>query len=1429
MAQWAAHACALVLCGGAWGAYPDWIYSSYFENAGERIGHTATLLPNGDVLHAGGRGRSNTLRGDSFVLSQFSVLADGPVPATPMLEPRHSHTAVLLPTGRVLVSGGKNASAALQSQVIFDPRTGEWLWAGDLSTARAQHTATLLLDGQVLITGGENGSELSSSVLTGEGGASQGAGPLAAARYAHTAILLQDGKVLVAGGRSVASALASVEIFDPATKSWSSAGSMAAARYQHGMARLRNGKVLVIGGYGSNGAPLASCELFDPATGQWSATGALHEARGALAPVALPSGNVLAIGGETTGGARLSDSEEYHTLSGTWRKVESTFSSSSWLEASGRTAVLFPTGRVAVIGGTVDGTLPKYDGAFMQHYVGSASPTAPCPTTAQERSSIVLPDGRALLAGGADAGGAAVSAADIYDQHSQTWSAASSMTAPRKDHVLALLNDGRVMAIGGNGGTGGPQALASCEFYNSADNTWTVAAPMQTPRSKPAVQVRADGKVVVYGGNTVTAGPLDPGALASVEIYDPAANSWASLPSMPAAVGAAKVFTANDGSLRVLEADTAPAGFLKYDPATAAWTKLNSPSAVTGGVSALAQLANGMIFDPGTPPNGSSGGMYLERRRVWWAAPLEEKFTAPFQTALLHDGRVFGVSRQKDEPARLFDSLDIRWHESVDLPTICSSAVLSLPDGKMLLAGTATEGAPAANAAALYDPGPGYDPAWRPRITLAEISASGKLTLAGSGFRNLAGPSTSPADGPVVRLHHWQSNRSVFLHSDPQAPWTDMFFQSNDLGGFTSGNATAILYANGVPSEPIPLSLSPRAFVVETAASVPMAIPQGALILLPSPAVNAQGTLALRIANTGAEALHGMSAYVIGKDAARFAAEVESASIEPGQAVSLSLRFSSAQSGPHTARLMVASASAPGVCASHALHVTVSDGSPEISAIADQTVPEDGETAAIPFTIADPDTPLESLAVTVSSGNETLLKPAGIILGGADGARTLTLRPEPDRFGQVEVRVAAHDGSQEKTISFLLTIAPVNDPPSFAMAATHPVLPAHAAQQTVALSEASAGAFENDTLSFTAAADQPELFSLLRATPVEAGAAVLEFTPNPARSGQAVITVTLSDGQAQVSRQLHVSTLPRITPLDASAPEGNEGVSPLAFRLLIDPPHSGVIRIAYQTAASGAAVAGSDFEAASGTLEIPAGTAEAVIPVNLIGDSRLELDETFSLQLTGVQDAAFLLDEELIGAILNDDPQPVLKAPAAWVTVMEQGAASKAWIHLTLPQALDIPVTWMAATRAGTAGEGSHFTPLPPTELTFAPGETSKWIAIPVMAESANNGEKEFYIDLSTTAGPLHTATVTATVKKLAIEDFYNLAPGLYVVRFPAALGQTYIVQESASLSGPWSNASPILIGGNGPATQAILSQTPAAFFRVVTAPQEPAAPDLGE
>ncbi len=210
---------------------------------------------------------------------------------------RRGHTATRLPDGRVLIAGGENGSGVLNSTEIFDPAAGTFSLGGNLNSPRVDHSATKLADGRVLIAGGrgDTGSLNSTEIFDPTTGAFASGPAMSVARAGHSATLFADGTVLIAGGDAAGSA----EIFDPAAGTFSAVGAnMNTARSMHSAALLLDGRVLLVGGKDAGGNDIFSGEIFDPSAGSFSLAGnSLNDEH--VRPVlrVLPDGKVQIIGG----------------------------------------------------------------------------------------------------------------------------------------------------------------------------------------------------------------------------------------------------------------------------------------------------------------------------------------------------------------------------------------------------------------------------------------------------------------------------------------------------------------------------------------------------------------------------------------------------------------------------------------------------------------------------------------------------------------------------------------------------------------------------------------------------------------------------------------------------------------------------------------------------------------------------------------------------------------------------------------------------------------------------------------------------------------------------------------------------------------------------------------------------------------------------
>jgi hypothetical protein len=290
---------------------------------------TATLLPNGKVLIAGGTSGYTTLNGlasTELYDPTTNAVAVGPA----MIGGRSgrlSATATLLPDGKVLIAGGStqhltdlyDAYANSFAPAAFQPA---------LNDSYSAATATLLPNGKVLIAGGigDGGGAISSTELYDPATNTVAAGPtMSAARISATATFLPngklqtdgvqtDGKVLIAGGELGADGgfkrLNSTELYDPATNTFAAGPAMNTARGDAAATLLPNGKVLIAGGAGQP-VVLNSTELYDPATNTFGASNPMNAARFDAAIVVLPDSRVLITGGFGSDSSALSSTELY--------------------------------------------------------------------------------------------------------------------------------------------------------------------------------------------------------------------------------------------------------------------------------------------------------------------------------------------------------------------------------------------------------------------------------------------------------------------------------------------------------------------------------------------------------------------------------------------------------------------------------------------------------------------------------------------------------------------------------------------------------------------------------------------------------------------------------------------------------------------------------------------------------------------------------------------------------------------------------------------------------------------------------------------------------------------------------------------------------------------------------------------------------------
>src|SRR5581483_9622959 len=317
-----------------------------------RYAAPAVLLKSGQVLVSGGNSGTNVLA----TAELYDPLTGTWLPTGSMKTARSYHTATLLPNGRVLIAGGctdVNCSAATASAEIYDPATGSWRTAGNMSTLRYFFSATRLQNGNVLVEGGCNQGNCGTVTNTAEifnsrTGQWSLTGAMSVARDYHTATLVAGGKVLVSGGYTVTGASNNAEMYDPPTGLWTTMAAMTSARALHSATALANGKVMVAGGIVGY-LPSAATEVYDPVANKWRATGNLNTKRAEQSSILLPTGKVMVSGGYSytrPSYFNLASCEIFDAATRAW-----SFTGNMTIDRDGHSLVVLTNRQVLAVGG----------------------------------------------------------------------------------------------------------------------------------------------------------------------------------------------------------------------------------------------------------------------------------------------------------------------------------------------------------------------------------------------------------------------------------------------------------------------------------------------------------------------------------------------------------------------------------------------------------------------------------------------------------------------------------------------------------------------------------------------------------------------------------------------------------------------------------------------------------------------------------------------------------------------------------------------------------------------------------------------------------------------------------------------------------------------------------------------------------------------
>jgi len=483
------------------------------------------------------------------------------------------------------------------------------------TTWTSSNTSTATLSANLLTAVGEGqttiqaayGSANGSTTLTVGGPSFVSVGDLVVGRWGHTATLLQNGEVLIVGGEDIGyNILASAELYDPTTGSFTLTGSLTTPRENHTATLLSNGQVLIVGGdnNGNGGQSLSSAELYNPSTGTFVYGGTTNTDHDYHTATLLQNGQVLIAGGIYFGnnGSGDSDDELYDPTS----EAFTTTNGSMVTPRFSHTATLLNDGTVLIAGGNSRDTGSILNSAeiFNPSSGTFASTTGNMNSASEYHTATLLSSGQVLIAGGVASGSTYLTRAETYNPTSQTFTTVANMAVPRGGHSGVLLNDGTVLMIAGETTAA---YTGTAELYGTSNAPFFGAGALDTPCSGQTATLLNDGTVLVAGG-------FDTNALSSAELYAPTPPPAVSLLVTPSTVnmaqGAVQQFTAVDNlghprtdvswsvsnsTLAVITSDSSP--FL-----SALATGQVTLTATLGTVSAQAQIT---ISTPGSIATGT--------------------------------------------------------------------------------------------------------------------------------------------------------------------------------------------------------------------------------------------------------------------------------------------------------------------------------------------------------------------------------------------------------------------------------------------------------------------------------------------------------------------------------------------------------------------------------------------------------------------------------------------------------------------------------------------------------------------------------------------------------------------------------------------------------------------------------------------------------
>jgi len=806
-----------------------------------RYNYTLTVLMSGKILAAGGEhydpynptlGNAEIYDPDAGTWTQTGTLS----------HPVSQHTATLLPDGRVLVAGGYiRGLGGMNYAQIYNPDTGQWNAVSNMSYGRMGHTAVLLPGNKVLVAGGVSQNSPAEIYDVANDTWTETKPPMRS-HSADTAVLLPSGDVLVAGSQGS-------EIYNSGSNTWFLTAPMQQPRDNYVAALLPDGDVLAAGEGSSveiykprSAPPVFSVISIAPnvVSGD-SAKISIHgTGLAAITTVKLTGAgqpDIMAVVRFVTPNHIVCDLDISNAVSG-WRDISivtadgtvtlahalaiapsivsitpNTASNSADIDMveiegtgfmEGATVKLAKAGQPDItasnvtvlasnlivcslpITGTADG---EWDVAVVNPNGLSATlargiriggywlPVASMPQPRQQHTATLLADGKLLVAGGwGDVW--AYAASVIYDPAADGWTDTGAMSVGRYEQSAVLLTNGDVLVSGGWDENG--NLVAPAEIYNSTAGVWSIAGSMTTPRASHTTTLLPDGKVLTVGGYDANGN-----AITSSELYDPATGVWTS---------------------------TGPIAHARYRHTASLLP--NGKVMICGGTAAASPwpstaMSSAELYDPTTGSWSDIASMYGDRTK--------------HAATLLADGKVLvdgGNDMHSDilNSAEVYDPATGFWSMAGSMTQARRYHTTALlPDGKVLAAGGQGDGGPTLASAELYNPASGN---WIATLPMAQARISHTMTMLANGKAMTVGGSddagATSASAEIYKASSFfaPSIASVSPNSAPANSNIDQFivnganFSSGITVKLTKAGQAPITAANVIVLTPVQLTCS---------------------------------------------------------------------------------------------------------------------------------------------------------------------------------------------------------------------------------------------------------------------------------------------------------------------------------------------------------------------------------------------------------------------------------------------------------------------------------------------------------------------------------------------------------------------------------------------------------------------------------------------